>query len=164
LTVINVRGHETVLIDDLVRWAAGRKMIVEQDALPGCEPLVAASYRRLHQQRLDEITCRRPDPADAPPPRQTERPPVKNKLKNRIFPMDAEIELAMGKALDSSSAASVWAALTQLAETKTGCMIGFTSEGIQFKGKEYQENDVLDEFTFKNLRDRMARADARKRK
>lgn len=50
LTVKNIHGRESVPVDDLVRWAAGQKLVVEQDALPGCESIVAGSYKRLHQQ------------------------------------------------------------------------------------------------------------------
>lgn len=60
LTVADVRGHEAILIDDLVRWATGRKIVVEQDALPGCESLVAASYRCLHQQLSEVAMLARP--------------------------------------------------------------------------------------------------------
>lgn len=85
----------------------------------------------------------------------------RNVLKNRHFFLEAEIREAMEKALDRDDPNSVWAALGQLAETKTGAMIGFSSDGVQYRGKKYQESGVPDVFTLKSLRARMRRARGR---
>lgn len=50
LVVHILNGTEIVYLDHLVAWAVRRKIKIEQEALPGCEPLAAASYQRLHQQ------------------------------------------------------------------------------------------------------------------
>ena len=161
LTVTAVRGNEAVLIDDLVRWAAGRKVVVEQPALPGCEPLVAASYHRLHQHLSQTATYARVAPVDA-----AALPPVvpraqTHKIKNRLFPLHAEIELAMKKAIDAENPTSVWVTLTEMAEAQAGSLIGFSSDGVQYRGKNYQATGVPDVFKLKNLRDRMGRAKTR---
>jgi hypothetical protein len=81
-----------------------------------------------------------------------------HKIRNRNQPLDAEIASAKEKVKDATSATSVWDELTKLAESKHGPMIGFSSDGIQYRGKKYQATGVPDIFTSKNLRDRMARA------
>jgi len=82
-------------------------------------------------------------------------PGVKHKIVNRIQPLRAEIKFAMSTAIDSADAMAVWTVLGKLAETQYGSLIGFSSDGIQYMGKNYQANGTPDIFTFKNLRQRM---------
>jgi hypothetical protein len=79
----------------------------------------------------------------------------KNMLRNRSSKLMVEINQAMNKAHDKTDIHSVWGELTKLAEQKTGGMIGFSSEGVQYRGKVYQNTGVPDVFTLKMLRDRM---------
>lgn len=39
-----------VFLDDLVAWANGHRIIIDQEALPNCAPLVADAYVRLRQK------------------------------------------------------------------------------------------------------------------
>jgi hypothetical protein len=51
LLVVNVRnGRPVVYLDHLVVWATERKITIDQDALPGCEPFIQESYRKCHQK------------------------------------------------------------------------------------------------------------------
>ncbi len=75
-------------------------------------------------------------------------------LKNRTMHLDAEIDEARKLALDASNVESVWAELIKLSENKTGLLIGFSSDGVQYRGKKYQDSGEPDIFTKKNLRDR----------
>jgi hypothetical protein len=77
--------------------------------------------------------------------------------------MSAEIERAKGNAPTPPTVASVWGELTKLAEGKFGVMIGFSTDGIQYRGRKYQSSGDLDIFTQRNLRERMTREAARKR-
>lgn len=75
--------------------------------------------------------------------------------------LSAEINQAKLAARDPASPMCVWDELTKLAEKKLGPMVGFSSDGIQYRGKQYQATQVPDVFTFKHLRDRMKRAETR---
>lgn len=75
--------------------------------------------------------------------------------------LSAEINQAKLAAQDPASPMCVWDELTKLAEQKLGPMVGFSSDGIQYRGKQYQATQVPDVFTFKHLRDRMKRAETR---
>jgi hypothetical protein len=86
-----------------------------------------------------------------------------HRLKSRSNPLNAVIESAAGTALAPNDNQSVWAELVKLAESKDrpAPLVGYSSDGIQYRGKQYEETGELDTFTAKNLRDRMARAKAR---
>lgn len=86
-----------------------------------------------------------------------------HRLKTRSNPLDAVIELATKTALAPDDTQSVWAALVVIAEQKEkpAPLIGYSSDGIQYRGKKYETTEVPDVFTAKHLRDRMARAKAR---
>jgi hypothetical protein len=77
--------------------------------------------------------------------------------------MSAEIEKAKGNAPTPAAVASVWGELTKLAEGRFGVMIGFSTDGIQYRGAKYQASGDLDIFTKRNLRERMTRKAARER-
>lgn len=80
-----------------------------------------------------------------------------HKLRSRTQPLDAEIQMAKENASQKDDSANVWSELTKLAERATGAMIGYSSDGIQYRGRKHQSDGIPDVFTFKNLRDRMAR-------
>jgi hypothetical protein len=86
-----------------------------------------------------------------------------HRLKTRTHMLDAVIELAIKKAVAPDDSQSVYAAMVKLAESgnKPAPLIGYSSVGIQYRGKRYEETGEPDTFTAKNLRDRMARAKAR---
>lgn len=86
-----------------------------------------------------------------------------NRLKTRIHPLDAVIGLATKTALAKDDHQSVWAELVKLAESEArpAPLAGYSSDGIQYKGKVYEEKQEFDIYTKKNLRDKMARDKAR---
>jgi hypothetical protein len=86
-----------------------------------------------------------------------------NRLKNRSNMLDAVIELAISKAIAPDDNQNVWAALVAMAEAseKPAPLIGYSSDGIQYRGKKYEESGEPDTFKANNLRDRMARAKKR---
>jgi hypothetical protein len=86
---------------------------------------------------------------------------ISHKLKNRTHALDAEIQEARGRAMDGNDPNSVWAELIKMAEKKQGLLIGYSSDGLQYKGKTYQDSEVPDVFTRKALGDRMRRAKKR---
>lgn len=90
-------------------------------------------------------------------------PITKHLLKTRSNPLDAVIELATKSALAPGDAQSVWAELVRMAETekKPAPLIGFSSDGIQYRGNKFEETGEPDTFKKSNLRDRMARAKKR---
>lgn len=75
--------------------------------------------------------------------------------------LSVEIAVAMGNTTVPENASAVWGELTKLAEKQLGVMIGFSSDGIQYRGKEYQANGTPDVFTRKNLRERLKRGKTR---
>lgn len=86
-----------------------------------------------------------------------------HRLKTRSNPLDAVIDLATKTAVAPDDSQSVYAKMVTLAEAenKPAPLVGYSSEGIQYRGKKYEETGEPDTFTAKNLRDRMARAKAR---
>jgi hypothetical protein len=85
-----------------------------------------------------------------------------HKIRNREAAiLSAEISQAKLTAQDPASPTCVWDELTKLAEKKLGPMVGFSSDGIQYRGRQYQATQVPDVFTIKHLRDRMKRAKTR---
>lgn len=76
--------------------------------------------------------------------------------------LTTEINHAKANTSAPDDAASVWNELTKLAESKFGVMIGFSSDGIQYRGRQYQATQEPDVFTRRNLRERMTRAAAKR--
>jgi hypothetical protein len=66
LVVNSIGGKNVVELDRLVEWAATRKVVVEQDALPGCQALVQAAYRRLHERWNKANRAETDSTADSP--------------------------------------------------------------------------------------------------
>lgn len=85
-------------------------------------------------------------------------PGLTHRLSTRATPLAAEIEEAKKTAVDPENPSSVWAELGKLAEQQRGSMVGYSSDGVQYRGKLYQETGTPDVFTLKNLRDRMGGA------
>lgn len=86
-----------------------------------------------------------------------------HKIRNREATiLSAEIDQAKELCRDPDSAICVWDELTKLAEQKVGPMVGFSSDGIQYRGKQYQATQEPDVFTYKHLRDRLRRAETRR--
>lgn len=81
-----------------------------------------------------------------------------HKLQNRVSSLNAEVQIAKARALDNDDPHSVWAELIKMAEKQEGLFIGYSSDGLQYKGKKYQDTGTPDVFTLKALRDRMRRA------
>jgi hypothetical protein len=67
------------------------------------------------------------------------------------------IKAAGAAALDPTSPQSVWAIMVRMAEDRQPPLLGFSSDGIQYAGRQYQAEGVPDVLTFKNLADRMRR-------
>jgi hypothetical protein len=42
-----------------------------------------------------------------------------------------------------------------MAEAQYGVLVGYSSDGVQYRGKKHTETGEPDVFTFKNLRDRI---------
>lgn len=84
-------------------------------------------------------------------------PPVTHNIKKRKHHLDAEIDLAKTRTLTPGDPTTVWSELIKLAEEKHGSMIGYSSDGIQYKGRKYKATGEPDVFTLKNLRERMER-------
>jgi hypothetical protein len=86
-------------------------------------------------------------------------PGTTHRLANRTSVLSAEIEEAKRRVLDCTNVQSVWTELTKMAEHTIpyGCLVGYSSDGVQYRGKTYQLSQTPDVFTKKNLRDRMQR-------
>lgn len=83
----------------------------------------------------------------------------------RATPLSAEIAKARENAGNNrDNAQSVWDELVKLAEAKCGALVGYSSDGVQYRGKVYQETGTPDVFTLKNLRDRTGGAQRREAK
>jgi hypothetical protein len=80
-----------------------------------------------------------------------------HKIKTRSNVLDAVIKLAKESATAPSDYQSVWAELVSLAESKSppAPLAGYSSDGIQYRGKRYELEQVPDVFTKDNLRKRM---------
>jgi hypothetical protein len=72
----------------------------------------------------------------------------------RVHVLAAEIEQAVEMAGGDDNR-PVWTELSKLAETQYGAMIGFTSEGIQYRGDTHRATGEPDILTFKQLCDRL---------
>lgn len=88
---------------------------------------------------------------------------TKHRIGARSHTLDAVIRLAAKTAVAPDDHQSVWAELVTLAESenKPAPLAGYSSDGIQYKGKTYEEKQEFDIYTKKNLRDKMARDKAR---
>ncbi|MFM0170614.1 hypothetical protein PQR33_14950 [Paraburkholderia sediminicola] len=75
--------------------------------------------------------------------------------------LSAEIDEAKKLAPAPDNLKSVWGALTKMAEKGWGDLVGYSSDGVQYRGKKYKETQVPDVFTEKNLSDRLRRARTR---
>lgn len=84
--------------------------------------------------------------------------PTTHRLGSRATPLTAEITEARRLAMDPQNPKSVWDELVKLAEKQTGSLVGYSSDGVQYRGKGYQDTGTPDVFTLKNLRDRMGGA------
>ena len=75
------------------------------------------------------------------------------------------IDAAKKTAAQPDQPQSVWAELVTLAELKNPQppLIGYSSDGIQYRGKRYEKTGEADVLTSKNLRDRMKRERAKTR-
>jgi hypothetical protein len=106
------------------------------------------------------------DAPDVAPPTSPDSAPAtstKHYIRNReAAVLTAEIAHAKANAPDPTSVTSIWGELTKLAECGFGMLIGFSSDGVQYRGTNYQAIQEPDVFTQRNLRDRMRRAKTRK--
>lgn len=101
----------------------------------------------------DNVTL--PDAASAP------QKIIRQKLQVRTHLLAAEIGTAKERALNSEDANSVWAELVKMAEKQEGLLIGYSSDGLQYKGKVYQDSEVPDVLTKRALQARMRRHKSR---
>ncbi len=67
------------------------------------------------------------------------------------------IRAAKDAALDPLSPQGVWAVMVRMAEDRQPPLLGYSSDGIQYAGRQYQAEGIPDVLTFKNLSDRMRR-------
>ncbi|TDG02095.1 hypothetical protein E1N52_41645 [Paraburkholderia guartelaensis] len=105
-----------------------------------------------------------PEPASDVAPAPSLAPAASMVVTNhqkRIHPPRVEIEEAQRRAADSDDPSSVYGELQKLAEQQFGVLIGYSSDGVQYRGAEHQKTGVPDVLTKKNLADRMRRAKAR---
>ncbi len=84
-----------------------------------------------------------------------------HKLQSRVRLLDAEVCIAKDRALNRDDVNSVWTELIKMAQNKEGSLIGYVSEGLQYRGKKYQETGDFDVFTRKALGKKMRRDKAR---
>jgi hypothetical protein len=78
----------------------------------------------------------------------------RHRIVARVRVLSMEIEHAVEVA-EGEGNHPVWAALSRLAEAKYGALMGFVSEGIQYRGSIHQETGEPDILTFKQLCDRL---------
>jgi len=102
------------------------------------------------------------DPSESASPHATSSAATSHKVTHksgqpRSYPLDAEINEARRRAPEPDNPQSVWGELSKMAESKFGVLIGFSSDGVQYRSKEYQAAAAPDVFTLKNLRERMRR-------
>ncbi|UTV56092.1 hypothetical protein [Burkholderia arboris] len=90
-------------------------------------------------------------------------PSTIRRIITRITPLSAEIEEAKKRTPQPDNPESVWGEFTKMAEEKWGILVGYSSDGVQYRGKQYEATQVPDVFTKKNLRDRMGGAKRRAR-
>ena len=84
-----------------------------------------------------------------------------HKLQSRVRLLDAEVCIAKDRALNRDDVNSVWTELIKMAQNKEGSLIGYVSEGLQYRGKKYQETGDFNVFTRKALGKKMRRDKAR---
>ncbi|MGN5479644.1 hypothetical protein ACTMU2_30330 [Cupriavidus basilensis] len=70
-----------------------------------------------------------------------------HRLSGRASPLAAEIAEAKKRANDPHDPYSVWAELGKMAEQDFGAMVGYSSDGVQYRGKEYDKQGTWDVFT-----------------
>lgn len=80
-----------------------------------------------------------------------------HKIKTRSNFLDPVIDQAKKTATNSGDYQSVWAALVALAESAPPPppLVGYSSDGIQYRGNQYERTQVHDVFTKDALRKRM---------
>ena len=145
--VVDARWKVTIRLDEFAAWAVK----IELEMPP---ELCALAESILTTQSKPPVS-----PTAAKPSK-----PFTHKIKNRAEAiLTPEITQAKVKAPDPNSVASVWGELTKLAESGFGVMIGFSSDGIQYRGRKYQADQIPDVFTRRNLRERMTRKVVQKR-
>ena len=86
---------------------------------------------------------------------------VTSDTKKRRFPLDDPIDAAIEA--HGYKVQSIWAQLIEWATSGSKPfieLIGFTEEGIQYKGKKFQSDDVLDILTRKQLSARISRRES----
>lgn len=82
-----------------------------------------------------------------------------HKIKSRVHALDAVIELAKQQAINPTDYQSTWAALVKMAESECPPpLYGYSSDGIKYRGKKYEESGVPDVFTKDALRMKMNRS------
>jgi len=86
----------------------------------------------------------------------------KNKPERQDAPLTHEIKKAQSLSENPFSIAQVWNQLTILAEQKYGALIGFSSDGCQYRGTIYQERQEPDVITRRSVRERLKRLSKRK--
>lgn len=82
-----------------------------------------------------------------------------HKLKGRTNVLRAVLDMAKENAPDHLDPHNVWATLVALAEAEQppAPLVGFSSDGVQYRGKNYDATGVPDVLTRKQLSDRMYR-------
>lgn len=83
-----------------------------------------------------------------------------HRLKPRVNQLDAVIERAKQQAIDPKDYHSVWAALVKIAESECPPpLCGYSSDDIQYKGRQYEASGIPDVFTKNALRMKMNRSE-----
>ncbi|MGF6996336.1 hypothetical protein [Paraburkholderia sp. GAS32] len=81
---------------------------------------------------------------------------VRHTTKNRIHPLDAEIERARRNALDPDDTNAVWVEILKLADSQVGCLLGVDDGEVK-----YDANGTVRFFKKRTLGERLRRANAR---
>jgi hypothetical protein len=102
------------------------------------------------EQRAGEPTSENTEPASVSGKVISNRP-------QRVHPLTAEIAEAQRRAPEPGNQQSVWGELQKLAEHGFGILIGYSSDGVQYRGKKHKATGEYDVFTLKNLADRLYR-------
>ncbi len=111
------------------------------------------------QEQKQDLGAALPPPAIEETPTATITP---HRIGTRGNILKAVIKKAETTATDADDPESVWAELVKMAENNPPApLIGYSSDGIQYRGAKHQDSGEPDVFTKKNLRERMRRAKAR---
>jgi hypothetical protein len=147
------------------RWKADRVREWHDEATwKNLNAWLAVNHPELHSKwQFPDPLAQRVGTGEIVPNERQAATITTHRLQTRTDALAAVINLATTKAVAPNDNQSVWAELVKLAESadRPAPLLGYSSDGIQYRGKKYEETQEPDVFTAKNLRDRLARAKTR---